>query len=60
MYVLQAENALFYAIMADSLQLLPDVMRCIEGSYSSSNVWTDMLGDKDVLVFSRCLLTLFD
>ncbi len=59
MYVLQAENALFDAIMADGLQLLPDVMRCIEDSYSSMNMWTDMLGDKDPMPF-RCLVTLLD
>lgn len=54
--MLQAENSLFDAIMADSLQLLPDVMRCVEDSYSSLNKWADMLGDKDALLF-RYLVT---
>ncbi len=51
MNVMQAENALFDAIMADNLQLLPDMMSCIGDSYSSVNMWTDMLGDKDAMPF---------
>lgn len=57
--MLQAENTLFDAIMADSLQLLPDIMRCIEDSYSSLNKWADMLGDKDAQPF-RYLITASD
>lgn len=57
--VLQAESTLFDAVMADSLQLLPDVMRCVEDSYSSLNNWADMLGDKDALPF-RYLITASD